>query len=154
MCKSVHFMAVNAVDEGDDDDDDDKGQDYCASSNDWDDDVDIRTEETSSAGPPPARLAPSEELQPAMGEEGDRTTAPESPDSRPVPSDSPEPTATPSGASPAGQSEEDDEFQEALPGPDTESETRYPDIPTENNPVSTTPRLKRNRPKINYKAFF
>ncbi|XP_063622378.1 uncharacterized protein LOC134794496 [Cydia splendana] len=87
----------------------DKGHD-CAYPSYWDEDIEFRDDDTSSPRPP----TPSEELQPSTGEEGERTVVL---DPHPASSELPEPISTPQGSIPGGQSEEDDEFLEALPGP-------------------------------------
>ncbi|XP_061715253.1 uncharacterized protein K02A2.6-like [Cydia pomonella] len=125
----------------------DKGH-GCAYSSYSDEDIEIQDDDTSSAHP--LSPAPSEERQPnSTGEEREWKLVPD-----PQPTSSAEPIATPPRSIPGGQSEEDDEFLEALPGPVTEPETRDSEVPADNNPVPTTSRSKRNRPKINYKPFF
>ncbi|XP_063544559.1 uncharacterized protein K02A2.6-like [Cydia strobilella] len=125
----------------------DKGHD-CAYPSYWNEDIEIWEDDDDTSSPSPP--APSEELQPSTGEEGERTLIA---DPHPVTSEPSEPIDTPLESIPGDQSEED-EFLEALPGPATEPENRDSDVSADNDLVPTTPRTKRNRPKINYKPFF
>jgi transposase InsO family protein len=135
----------------------DKGYD-CAQFNRWDTDEEIRADETLLS----RTITSSEEQQLATGEGGESTLISElEPAAREALSTEPAEEPRESVMLQSQDQSDDEEFQEALPGPATnaaESDAATGREPagetSSSSPSSSTPQSKRNRPKVNYKQFF